>query len=430
MHKLRKNKKFYLFIFLFFCITVIPLLLALRTDKETRSHGAGSTSLSIEPDSTISAPITKNVGETVSLDLMVDPNSDIVSFIKFEILYDANKLAIDQATGIQINTTAFPVTIEGPVFSSGRIAASVGIGSDPTRGIITRTKFATITFRILQVTPPTQIAFGSSTTVLSIGDNDQASENVISLATPAYIAAASVTNQPIPTTVPGISSSPFPTGIPSPTSILTPIPTQSGPSPTKNPTGFTLILKLLMHGIGSAGDNANLSSSTLSNKNPIHQERNLNVQVVNSDNQIVATKIVPAFYDADQGIFFSNVAINETLPEGEYVVKVKADKYLRKLMPGFFTIKPGEKTTLPSTNMVAGDVNGDNLLNILDYGILYDCGYGAIQPLSMIDPRSLYHNAACESHQEKEHADLNDDGRISGSDYNLFIREISVQIGE
>jgi hypothetical protein len=156
----------------------------------------------------------------------------------------------------------------------------------------------------------------------------------------------------------------------------------------------------------------------------------LNVQVVNSDNEVVATKIVTAFYNADDGIFFSHVDIDDTLPDNEYVIKIKADRYLRKLMPGFFAIKPGQTTQLPITDFVSGDVNGDNQINVLDYNVLYDCGYGALDPLPMLDQKSVFQKEVCQAHPEKEFSDLNDDGKVSASDYNLFIRELSVQAGE
>jgi hypothetical protein len=200
--------------------------------------------------------------------------------------------------------------------------------------------------------------------------------------------------------------------------------------PTQNPDRTTLELKLLLHGVGSAGDSANPKGNSLSNKNPNDQERTVSIQLVNEDNEIIATKIAPAFYNAEQGTFFSNVVINDTIPEGDYVVKVKTDRYLRKLMPGFFTLTPGKKFTMPVAQLVAGDINGDNRIDALDYNVLYDCGYGKLDPLSMSDPNSAFKNKQCQSHAQKENADLNDNGKVEHSDYNLFIREISVQFGE
>lgn len=80
--------------------------------------------------------------------------------------------------------------------------------------------------------------------------------------------------------------------------------------------------------------------------------------------------------------------------------------------------------------MIAGDINDDNQLDVEDYNILRDCGYGALNPLPISDPTSEYNSPTCQSHQFKNNADLNDDGIIDSHDFNLFIRELSVQAGD
>ena len=103
---------------------------------------------------------------------------------------------------------------------------------------------------------------------------------------------------------------------------------------------------------------------------------------------------------------------------GPYTIKVKTQKYLRKLVPGIHDIKNGVAYLVPQFQMVAGDVNGDNILNVLDYNILTDC-YSDLKPaLSCPDPN------------KKFISDLTDDGKVNAFDYNLFIRELSVQQGD
>ncbi|MBI4096799.1 MAG: VWA domain-containing protein [Candidatus Levybacteria bacterium] len=97
---------------------------------------------------------------------------------------------------------------------------------------------------------------------------------------------------------------------------------------------------------------------------------------------------------------------------GVYTIKVKTQKYLRTLVPGTHNIKNGEGYAVPQFQMVAGDVNGDNLLNVLDYNILTDCYSDLKQPLSCPDPN------------KKFISDLTDDGKVNAFDYNLFIREL------
>src|SRR4051812_31673157 len=62
--------------------------------------GHKSTVLSFSPASSTETPLAKNVGDTVSLDFMIDPGQNLVSFVKVEILYDSTKLA-------PIGTSAF-----------------------------------------------------------------------------------------------------------------------------------------------------------------------------------------------------------------------------------------------------------------------------------------------------------------------------------
>jgi hypothetical protein len=549
--------------------------LSQQPTDQTRTKATQASRLYFSPASSPSSPIQKQTGEAFSLDVMLDPGSNVVSFVKFQLVYDASKISVSGANALVVNSVAFSQTLEGPVSGSGTLAVAAGIGSDPTKGITTPTKVATVTFTASQNSgAPVEIKYGTISEVLSIGSDDRASDNVLSTTQSAFVLIGqqtatiipSPTGQTNPTSAnPTISgSNPSPTNIPmcsvsesnyfaqltgnnvippnlssakaqlvlskqttpnyytatmtwtdlpikgvktihihsparpgetgpvsitiynnpllsdfvkpfvkndlyipenvyqdiisgkayvdihttnysngelrgqllcgaQPTFIPTPTiqPTlPAGPTPTMEPGGFRLILQLLFHGIGSAGDSANKNESTLSNKNPVHQEVPLNVQIVNSDNKVVATKLVTAFYDADNGVYFSHVDVPTTLPKDDYVVKVKADNYLRKLMPGFFTIEPGKSTTIPKTDLIAGDVNGDNQINVLDYNVLYDCGYGALKPLPIVDSRSQFHSQVCDSHQEKKGADVNDDGRISASDYNLFIRELSVQTGE
>jgi len=49
----------------------------------------------------------------------------------------------------------------------------------------------------------------------------------------------------------------------------------------------------------------------------------------------------------------------------------------------------------------------------------------------MADPNSIYNTEFCISHNEfRELADVEDNGIINGADYNLFLRELSVQFGD
>ena len=560
--------------FVLLVAVVLMVRLTPQKSQETRTHAAQGTKLYFTPTSSGSSPIQKQTGDTFTVDIMVDPGPNVVSFLKFEVLYDSTVLSLAQ-NGLAVNTTAFPATIEGPIIQSGRIAASVGIGSVPTNAIITPTKVATLTFSALKASgSPVEIKYGSISQALSIGPNDRAGDNVLATTESAFVVIGQLTatltpgptsNNPTPT-----GSNPTPTGIDNPTPTTgsnptsTPVlsPTPSGPqgcnpaaghlaadqevpastsqasgdftitfgSPTSNnafnatinltntlqshvnsvtingpadagivgpvvltlysdsgtntfpqtfsksftlssdivtamqsgqayiniltdqfqsveirgqivcasltpqpsidPTHTRLLLNLLLDGVGNAGDNPNPTANSLSNKQPVHATRPVNVQVLNNNNQIVATKLATVAYDQTKGTFTGIVDLGTGLNQGNYVLKIKSDRYLRKLLPGFYTLQPAQQFEVKQTNLVAGDVNDDNVVNVLDYGVLFDCGYGALNPIPMNDLNSAFQQQACQAHTTKDFSDMNDDGKVDASDYNLFIRELSVQFGE
>jgi hypothetical protein len=233
------GKKIFLIGFLVVLLVGIPLTVYLvQQQQEVRTRAEQSTIISFSPDSTTAAPLQKNVGDAIPLDINVDPGKNLVSFVKLEINYDPEILAT-AAAAFEANTTAFPSVLEGPVYTPGKIAVTLSVGPDPTKAIQQKVKAATITFTALKDTPsgtPTLVSYSTNTQVLSLGSNDQASENVLSTATPATIAIGGASpSQPIPTgslvpTVP-VTEFPSPTDVQQPTSV--PQPTEfPSPSPT------------------------------------------------------------------------------------------------------------------------------------------------------------------------------------------------------
>lgn len=236
------GKKLFLIGFIVVLLVGIPAtVFLLQQQQETRSRAEKSTNLTFTPESSDTAPIQKKVGEAIALDVNVDPGQNLVSFVKLQIQYDPAKLATASANAFQANTVAFPSVLEGPIYSSGKIEVTLSVGPDPTKAIQEAVKAATITFTALSDTPPgtpTLVTYGITTQVLSIGSNDQASENVLANAAPATIeiGAGAITGTPadIPT------GSPTPTvEVPTtaPTATGTPAPTTETPSATPTPTG-------------------------------------------------------------------------------------------------------------------------------------------------------------------------------------------------
>jgi hypothetical protein len=160
---------------------------------------------------------------------MIDPGKNLASFVKLEITYDPTKLSIDQQTGFVPNASTFPVTVEGPAFSSGKILVSLSIGANTTAAISTVSKVATITFRALETTSSstTSVGLGAQTQVLSAGSNDQASEDILSTTNPAAITVTGATVTTI-TPSPSVSAAPNPTATVAPTATIAPTATPVG----------------------------------------------------------------------------------------------------------------------------------------------------------------------------------------------------------
>lgn len=190
------------------------------------------------------------------------------------------------------------------------------------------------------------------------------------------------------------------------------------PTRPESPRVSSLLLDVLLDGIGSRGDNTNPTNSSLSNKNPKHPTISADIQVYSLDNRIIASGAGTITYNATTGSYKGDVPVQSGFPTGKYIVKVKADTYLRRQVNGIQTITEGQKNQITTVALVAGDINNDNKLNILDYNLLLDC-YS-----------DLSKAPNCTVAEKQVRSDINDDGLVNQIDYNLFIREISTQPGQ
>jgi len=257
------GRKLFLIGFIVVLLVGIPLTVyILQQTTNTQQNAAASTNLAFNPTSSAAAPIQSTTGSSIPLDITVDPGKNLVSFVKVEIQYDPSVLATASANAFKANTTAFPSVLEGPIYSPGKIAVTLSVGPNPTNAIQSKVTAATVTFTALKNTPPgtpTLVTFTTNTQVLSIGSNDQASENVLSSATPATIAIGGASpSQSIPsgtptpapsipvatpTSVPSAAPTALPTAVPTAAISTTPTPAPSGtPGSTTAPTCTNLTL--------------------------------------------------------------------------------------------------------------------------------------------------------------------------------------------
>ncbi|HWY80143.1 MAG TPA: PKD domain-containing protein [Candidatus Sulfotelmatobacter sp.] len=239
------GKKLFLIGFIVVLLVGIPLTIyILQQQTATQQHAQASTNLAFNPGSTAAAPIQKNIGDSIPLDISVDPGKNLVSFVKLDIQYDPTILATASADAFKPNVTAFPSMLEGPVYSAGKISVTLSVGPDPTKAIQQKVTAATITFTALKATQPgtpTLVSYTTNTQVLSIGSTDQASENVLSSAIPATIIIGNTApTSAIPSGTPTPTTEVTPTDVPTaaPTNAATDTPTPTT-SPTSGPTSST-----------------------------------------------------------------------------------------------------------------------------------------------------------------------------------------------
>lgn len=141
-------------------------------------------------------------------------------------------------------------------------------------------------------------------------------------------------------------------------------------------------------------------------------------------------------------ITVSPITQGAPIPAGTYRVKVKVDKYLKKWAPGTITI-PTTVTLIPVSTtakpilLSAGDITNTNVIDLIGYNALIDCGAAVNNPLPKTNPVSgaLRKYAACQQHTTDPNfnvamLDLNDDGDIDSIDYAILTENLTEQHGD
>jgi M6 family metalloprotease-like protein len=194
------------------------------------------------------------------------------------------------------------------------------------------------------------------------------------------------------------------------------------PSSGNEADSTILTFSILLHGIGSAGDGANPNNSE-SNKMPLTKRKSLDVELLNNTTKIIS-KRVTLIYNNGMGGYTGKLDLGKSFPSGTYTLKLKSSKYLQEVISNMKLISL-KNNQLPTLKLTTGDINGDNIINALDYSMLLDCGYGVPHPLSNINSESVFRMEKCQSHRSASNVDLDDNGIIDSRDYNLFLRELS-----
>jgi hypothetical protein len=241
-------KKIFLLGFIIVILVAIPFTIYIAQKRQqTTSTAATATQLSFDPTST-----TVEVGETITLGIMLDPGADEdatanqVSFVKLAIKFDQTKFTtVSDSLTSSPNTTASPNTLIAPMEEAkydntkGTASIALSVGANPTDAITTKTKIAILKLKAIEETDPSSpnITFDvDNSRILSIAPEDKTSENVLlSTTIPATVsvtdAIADPTETSTPTPTETATETPTPTGTPTPTPTGTLTPTLT-PTPT------------------------------------------------------------------------------------------------------------------------------------------------------------------------------------------------------
>jgi hypothetical protein len=222
------NKFFILGVLALLVLIGIPLtIFFVKQQQELRSKAVASSNLTLE-----NAPETVGVGEEFDVDVVVDPGENAISFVKFELSFDSDKL---KPVKITANKEKFPIELDAANLASGSASMSVAIGASVSSAIQTPETVATVRFKALDSLGESPISFDrSGTQVLSVARTDEAGENVLSQTDEiAVTVVQDATQTPTP------STTGTPGGSPTPTTSLTnkpPVCTQLSVNPSARGT--------------------------------------------------------------------------------------------------------------------------------------------------------------------------------------------------
>lgn len=164
---------------------------------------------------------------------------------------------------------------------------------------------------------------------------------------------------------------------------------------------------------------------------------NPNTDIVSIKNDFSSNPCATSSFKANGNIVYKNADANgnavfgspgtyfdlgSTITSGSYIIAIKPAGYLAYITTNPVTITAGttpQGTTnvipTPANPLIAGDINGDNIINILDYEELETCGFMDVNP----QPLDSNSPPICQT------ADLNHDGVVDGIDFNIWDRGLS-----
>lgn len=205
----------------------------------------------------------------------------------------------------------------------------------------------------------------------------------------------------IPTSTP-VPSSGSPTNTPVPSSggpTATPIPTlPPAATPTPLPDGTTQ-LKISIHVSGIAST-------------PQHNTISVKVALNDTSNHEAINTTATAVYKASSSSY--DVAVPLTsVPDGFYTAKIQLPNTLWRAIPQVIHVV-AHNTALTEINLISGEINNDNEINVSDFTLITDC---------------VGKKTSCSSGNATK-ADLNDDGKVDILDINILLTSLAKRSGD
>lgn len=226
-------KKFLIIGFIAVLLAVIPLTVSfLQKITQTQSKATAATIFCFTLPTnntclTAATPIQKNVGDTIPLDIWIDPNTNLpagqtgnsIVVATVSINYNQTILTADPSLGAGLgfniplasatSAQGFTQTLVDPSYTPGNASVTLTVGTDALKAISQKTKIATITFKVLAPTTGANITFDSvKSNATSTVDPEV---NVLSTMQPATVKIGQGTT---PTVTPPVGGTVTPNQVP------------------------------------------------------------------------------------------------------------------------------------------------------------------------------------------------------------------------
>lgn len=184
-----------------------------------------------------------------------------------------------------------------------------------------------------------------------------------------------------PTTRPSITPTPWPANVPTPTPV---------PGFVAKPDDTQVYASIKINGIGSGG-----------NARPKHLSRYAQIEVFDLSNKSVALGNADLTYDGRD--LFRGIIHLGKISNGTYYIKIGGKNTLVRIVkPQFQQLNNATLNVLPPVNLIPGDINKDNMIDVEDYNETLPC----------------FQNKRCE---DRDIIDFNDDGTTDAIDYNILL---------